>query len=272
MKNSGCVPPAPSSRHCCCCSPIQGTVAAGPESGLAERLEAIVRVHTEIPADARTAAYLGTERDGSGVVIDDTGLVVTIGYLITEAMGAEVTTGAGRVSRADVVGFEPPRGLACCAQPNPWQSSLCRSALRQTPRENAGRDRGLRRAGASATGGRRIAPSLCRLLGVPARGCDLHCPAPPCLEWCRRAGPDGKLAGIGSLVVSDAEPDLPGNMFVPIDRLRPVMGDLLALGDRQRPRVLGSASICENWMVGWSSAASRRTVRATKRGSAMAIG
>jgi S1-C subfamily serine protease len=43
-------------------------------------------------------------------------------------------------------------------------------------------------------------------------------------------GPDGKLAGIGSLIVGDAAAGLPGNMFVPIDRLQPVMGDLLALG------------------------------------------
>jgi hypothetical protein len=51
--------------------------AAEPESGLAERLEAIARIHVEIPADARTAAYLGGERDGSGVVIDDADPVVT---------------------------------------------------------------------------------------------------------------------------------------------------------------------------------------------------
>ena len=44
-------------------------------------------------------------------MIDDAGLVVTIGYLITEAMGAEVTTGSGRVSRADVVGFDVASGL-----------------------------------------------------------------------------------------------------------------------------------------------------------------
>ena len=89
----------------------QGTVAAGPEGGLAERLEAIVRVHTEIPRRCANLRVSRHRRDGSGVVIDDAGLVVTIGYLITEAMGAEVTTGAGRVSRADVVGFDIASGL-----------------------------------------------------------------------------------------------------------------------------------------------------------------
>ena len=48
-------------------------------------------------------------------------------------------------------------------------------------------------------------------------------------------GPDGKLVGIGSLVVSDAKPNLPGNMFVPIDRLLPVMSDLLTLGRPSAP-------------------------------------
>src|SRR5207245_5901748 len=65
----------------------------------------------DVPAEARTAAYLGTTRDGAGVVIDDAGLIVTIGYLITEAMGAEVTTAAGKVSRADVIGFDIASGL-----------------------------------------------------------------------------------------------------------------------------------------------------------------
>lgn len=47
--------------------------------------------------------------------------------------------------------------------------------------------------------------------------------------------PDGRLAGVGSLNVGDAKAGLPGNMFVPIDHLRPVMGDLLALGRPSTP-------------------------------------
>ncbi len=85
--------------------------AAELEGELAHRLEAIVRIHADVPAEARTSAYLGTTRDGAGVVIDDAGLVVTIGYLITEAMGAEVTAANGRVSRADIVGFDIASGL-----------------------------------------------------------------------------------------------------------------------------------------------------------------
>src|SRR5438093_6542062 len=85
--------------------------AAESEGEMARRLEAIVRIHADVPAEARTAAYLGTTRDGAGVMIDDAGLIVTIGYVITEALGAEVTAANGRVSRADIVGFDIASGL-----------------------------------------------------------------------------------------------------------------------------------------------------------------
>ena len=213
-----------------------GAVAAGPEGELAYRLEAVVRVHAEIPTDARTAAYLGTERDGAGVVIDDAGLVVTIGYLITEAMGAEVTTGSGRVSRADVVGFDIASGLGLlrAAEPlavKPIPIGTATALTEKTP------------VVVAASGGpEAVLPAVV----VSRRDFvgyweylldDAIFTAPPHPAWSGAAllGPDGKLAGIGSLVVSDAKADLPGNMFVPIDRLQPVMGDLLALGRPSAP-------------------------------------
>jgi S1-C subfamily serine protease len=214
----------------------KGTVAAEPEGGLAERLEAIVRVHTEIPADARTAAYLGTERNGSGVVIDDAGLVVTIGYLITEAMGAEVTTGAGRVSRADVVGFDIASGLGLlrAAEPlavKPLPIGAATELPEKTPVVVAGFG-GPEQVQPAVVVSRRAFAGYWEYLLE-----DAIFTTPPHPAWSGAAllGPDGKLTGIGSLVVSEAEADLPGNMFVPIDRLRPVMGDLLALGRPSTP-------------------------------------
>src|ERR1700730_2485608 len=93
--------------------PVAGSYAFAAEPGSDPKhwLEAVVRVHAEIPADARTASFLGTTRGGSGVVIDDAGLIVTIGYLITEAMAAEVTTAAGKASRAEIIGFDTESGL-----------------------------------------------------------------------------------------------------------------------------------------------------------------
>lgn len=65
-----------------CAAAVLRSGCGRSRTGRAHRLAAVVRVDAEIPA----AAYLGSERDGAGVVIDDGGLVVTIGYLIIEAM------------------------------------------------------------------------------------------------------------------------------------------------------------------------------------------
>jgi S1-C subfamily serine protease len=211
-----------------------GAVAGEPEGELAYLLGAVVRVHTEIPTDARTAAYLGTQRDGAGVVIDDAGLVVTIGYLITEAMGAEVTTGSGRVSRADVVGFDAASGLGLlrAAEPlavKPMPIGTAKGLAEETPVVVAGGPEAVRPA---VVVSRRTFAGYWEYLLE-----DAIFTAPPHPAWSGAAllGPDGKLAGIGSLVVSDARADLPGNMFVPIDRLAPVMGDLLTLGKPSAP-------------------------------------
>jgi len=213
-----------------------GAVAGEPEGELAQLLEAVVRVHTEIPSDARTAAYLGTQRDGAGVVIDDAGLVVTIGYLVTEAMGAEVRTGSGRVSRADVVGFDVASGLGPLRAAErlavkPMPIGTAKGLAEETPVVVAG-------AGGPETVRPAVVVSRRTFAGYWEYLLeDAIFTAPPHPAWSGAAllGPDGKLVGIGSLVVSDAKADLPGNMFVPIDRLPPVMGDLLTLGRPSAP-------------------------------------
>ena len=52
---------------------------------LERALTAVVGIKAIVPPDAFTAETLGTERSGSGVLISDDGLVLTIGYLVTEA-------------------------------------------------------------------------------------------------------------------------------------------------------------------------------------------
>jgi serine protease Do len=205
--------------------------AAEPSADTARRLEAVVSVHAEISPEARTAAFLGTKRVGSGVVIDDAGLIVTIGYLITEAMAAEVTTTSGKVSRADIVGFDIESGLGLLRAADPLE-------VRPMP---IGTAKGL--AGKTAVivagyGGAEAAQPAVVVSRRTFTGYweylleDAVFTAPPYPAWSGAAmlAPDGKLAGIGSLIVSDAEGGIPGNMFVPIDHLPPVMGDLIAFG------------------------------------------
>jgi S1-C subfamily serine protease len=74
-------------------------------------LDAVVQLRSEIPEDAFTAPLLGTERAGNGVVIRDDGLVLTIGYLITEASTLWLTTNHGTVCSAFPVAYDQATGF-----------------------------------------------------------------------------------------------------------------------------------------------------------------
>src|SRR5258708_14783902 len=98
----------------CWCAAVRAAEETTPEArqaaapGAVNRLtpqlfDAIVRLHAQVPLEARTASYLGTEREGAGTVIDGDGLIVTIGYLVTEAMAIEVTPSSGKALAATLV-------------------------------------------------------------------------------------------------------------------------------------------------------------------------
>src|SRR5215212_10871085 len=78
---------------------------------LEDLLTAVVRVKTSIEPDGRTVATLGREREGSGVLIDNEGLVLTIGYLMVEARVAEIGLQDGRTVPASVVGYDHETGF-----------------------------------------------------------------------------------------------------------------------------------------------------------------
>ena len=91
-----------------CCSATQ------PEQvpfDLHSALQSVVMVHSEIPESAFTAPLLGTERIGSGVVIGDDGMVLTIGYLITEARTVWLSTHNGRAVPGHVAGYDQTSGF-----------------------------------------------------------------------------------------------------------------------------------------------------------------
>src|SRR5258705_7612116 len=77
---------------------------------LDKALSSVVGLHSIIPPDAHSAETLGTERAGNGVVIDD-GLVLTIGYLITEAEAVWLHRGDGRVVEGHALGFDFESGF-----------------------------------------------------------------------------------------------------------------------------------------------------------------
>jgi len=74
-------------------------------------LSAVVGVRTDIPADAFTAETLGTVRAGNGVIIRENGLVLTIGYLITEAESVWLHLADGRAVPGHVVAYDQASGF-----------------------------------------------------------------------------------------------------------------------------------------------------------------
>src|SRR5215831_2962670 len=78
---------------------------------LEQLLSGVVHLKTSITPDGRTTENLGREREGTGIVIDSNGLVLTIGYLMVEAVSAQVTTNDGHTVTANVVGYDNETGF-----------------------------------------------------------------------------------------------------------------------------------------------------------------
>ena len=85
--------------------------ATAQGSALDDLVSAVVKIKTYINPDGRSVQNLGREREGSGIVIDESGLVLTIGYLMVEAHAAEIVTSAGRTLPANVVGYDHETGF-----------------------------------------------------------------------------------------------------------------------------------------------------------------
>jgi S1-C subfamily serine protease len=78
---------------------------------LERALSSVVGLRAIVPADAFTAETLGTERAGNGVFIRGNGLILTIGYLITEADTIWITLGDGRSAPGHVLGYDQETGF-----------------------------------------------------------------------------------------------------------------------------------------------------------------
>jgi serine protease Do len=195
-------------------------------------------VKAQAVRDARSSASLGTEREGTGIVIDSNGLVLTIGYLITEADKVELSTADGRTFPATVVGSDTSTGMGLI------------KALTPLPVKpvDFGESSGVaERELVLIVGFDGVAPAYVvskrQFVGYWEYLLDEAIyTAPATVNWQGAAllSRDGKLLGIGSLAVGDAlgtRANVPGNMFVPIDVVKPVLGDMIANGkSTARPR------------------------------------
>ena len=196
----------------------------------------IVAVRAAIPDDAFTAATLGTLREGSGVVIRGSGLVVTIAYLITEANEIWLTTHDGRVVPAHALAYDQQTGFGLLQA----LGSLDLPALEFGNSTNAHLGDAVVVADGSGRAVRATIVAKQEFAGYWEYLLDeaiFTAPAHPSWGGAALVGLDGKLLGIGSLrlqMMSRGEAaDI--NMIVPIDLLSPILDDLLAHGQPSRP-------------------------------------
>ncbi|MBX6367502.1 MAG: serine protease [Rhodospirillales bacterium] len=203
-------------------------------------LSAVVGIRALVPEDAFTASVLGTERAGSGVVIREDGLVLTIGYLITEAEQIWVGLADGRALPGHALAYDQETGFGLV-------QVLGRVGLRPLPLgDSAALEIGDSVIAASA-GGRGHALEA-RVVGKREfagyweyllEEAIFTAPAHPFWGGAALIGSEGELLGVGSLrVEATAEGEdeqIPVNMFVPIDLLPPILDDLLSYGRRKRP-------------------------------------
>ncbi|MGE0612251.1 MAG: S1C family serine protease [Hyphomicrobiales bacterium] len=205
---------------------------------LAGALQAAVAVRTIVPEDAFTASTLGTERRGNGMVIEG-GIVLTIGYLITEAETIWLTFADGRTVEGHALAYDQETGFGL-VQPLARldMDGLALGSSRELEVGGAAviaAAGGLNRSLAARLVGRQEFAGYWEYVLEEAL---FTAPAHPHWGGTGLIGASGELIGIGSLQLEAAGSTgtaMPINMVVPIDILKPILGELKAHGRRNRP-------------------------------------
>jgi len=219
---------------------IAFSMPANADQNPKEILKAVIKIRSIIPNDARTAHSLGTEREGSGVVIDENGHILTIGYLILEAEAIEVVGPEGTPINATFIGYDHNTGFGLLRADRSLgvvpiklgQSSEVKEGDPILVVSHGGSESV---QAAQVVSRREFAGSWEYLLE------DAIFTAPPHLNFGGAAliGPNGQLVGIGSLftqLMIQGFGSIPCNMFVPIDILKPILSDLITSGRSHEPQ------------------------------------
>jgi S1-C subfamily serine protease len=201
-------------------------------------LDSLVLVRAEVPEDAFTAAILGTERIGNGVIIGADGLVLTIGYLITEATAIWLTTNQGAAVAGYPLAYDQATGFGLVQPLAPLGAQpLARGSAADVGvgdtvvvAGHGGRAHALK---AKLFAKREFAGYWEYVLDEAL----FTQPAHPQWGGAALVSRDGRLIGIGSLLVQEqsGSDQVQGNMIVPIDLLEPILADMVALGRSKRP-------------------------------------
>jgi S1-C subfamily serine protease len=211
---------------------------------LDQALRAVVGIRALVPPDAFTAEILGTERVGHGALIRKDGIVLTIGYLVTEAETVWIALGDGSTVPGHVLGYDQESGFGlvqALARVDAPVLPLGRSSLAEIGmRVVVGGSGGRKRAVAARIVAKQEFSGYWEYVLDEAI---FTVPAHPFWGGTAMIGPAGDLLGIGSLQIQQATSNPQGrmqksddaNMIVPIDLLQPVLDDLATIGRPNRP-------------------------------------
>jgi S1-C subfamily serine protease len=197
----------------------------------------VTKLRAEVPEDAFTAGILGSQRTGNGVVIDSAGLVLTIGYLMTEATDVWLTASTGREVAAHPLAYDQVTGFGLVLPLQPL--NLPALPLGDSASLVAGSEVHVLSSSdfaepqtARVLARREFAGAWEYLLDQAI----FASPAHP--HWSGAALVDarGMLVGLGSLLVREIidGDEVNANMFVPIDLLKPILHSLRTTGKADR--------------------------------------
>jgi len=194
---------------------------------LEKAFESIVLLAADVPSDARTVASLGEKRGGGGILIDGDGLIVTIGYLILEAERVQIVDRNGKTVPAEIVAYDHDTGFGLVRALAPLDATPARLGSLGPVDEGTV----LFAAGPGEAAAVNLMEKRSFAGGWEYLLEEAAYTSPPIRSFGGAGLFDegGRLIGIGSLVVRNAG-GRPGNMFVPIDLLPPILGDMLAFG------------------------------------------
>lgn len=201
-------------------------------------MHAVVTVQATVREGARTESTFGSDRKGTGVVIDSGGLIATAGYLVAEAESVKVTFANGITDEAEIVAYDDSIGLGLLRPKN----------FRTTHAIQMGNSADIKKEQKALilpASGEKGAQSVTVGKVKPFTGGweymldDAIHTYPPSTDFSGAAllSANAELLGIGALVSIDIDIDpkvrVPGNIFIPIDALKNVMGELLTAGRSQ---------------------------------------
>jgi S1-C subfamily serine protease len=196
-----------------------------------------MKLRADIPEDAFTAGVLGSQRTGNGNVISADGLVLTIGYLMTEATDVWLSASDGREVAAHPLAYDQVTGFGLVL---PLQKlGIPSITFGSSAALHSGSEVHVLSAREFA------APQSARVLArrefagaweYLLEDAIFATPAHPHWSGAALVDQHGDLVGLGSLLVREviAGEEINANMFVPIDLLKPILESLKTQGHADR--------------------------------------